>query len=96
MFVQFFEIRLRISSAKQCAMTESWMRAYCVHWFDLICLHYATGAYSSGHWLRIACYENQTGICNLNFAFNPAARSFIETVRILKDMLLVQNFKVSS
>ena len=27
MFVQFFEIRLRISPAKQCAMTESWMRA---------------------------------------------------------------------
>ena len=61
MFVQFFEIRLRISSAKQCAMTENWMRAYCVHWFDLICVHYTTRAYPSSYWLRIACYENQTG-----------------------------------
>ena len=68
MFVQFFEIRLRINSAKQCAMTESWMRAYCVHWFDLICVHYATRAYPSSHWLRIACYENQTGICKFKIS----------------------------
>ena len=71
MFVQFFEIRLRISSAKQCAVTESWMRAYYVHWFDLICVHYATRAYPSSQWLRIACYEIKLVYVNLNFAFNP-------------------------
>ena len=38
MFVQCFEIHLRIIPAKQCAMTESWMLAYCVHWFELICM----------------------------------------------------------
>ena len=60
------------------------MPAYRVHWFDLICVHYASRAYPSSHWIRIACYENQSGIVNLNFALNPTARSFIKTVKILK------------